>query len=183
MQTLPQVHTSPETASIIDDYPYGFRLRCTMRVWLEYRKGHGYRMMSQTTNPKKPAQRVKCSACQGVGKSLILFEGTPQEKTYTCQTCHGATYTDVPVWNKPKSSTYSALMVLYLDDNGHIHQTGLHYPDSADIEAFAMQHAVALSGEREQAILKALRAVAAAQAKTRYNSTITIQGSTPVRVV
>lgn len=52
MHTFPPIHTSPETASLMPDSPYGFRLRCQMRVWLESRKGHGYRMMTQTSNPK-----------------------------------------------------------------------------------------------------------------------------------
>jgi hypothetical protein len=47
-------HTSPETAYVVDDYPYGFRLRCSIRYWLEYKKSHGYRFVSQTSNPKKP---------------------------------------------------------------------------------------------------------------------------------
>jgi hypothetical protein len=47
-------HTSPETAYVVDDYPYGFRLRCTIRYWLEFKKNHGFRLVSQTSNPKKP---------------------------------------------------------------------------------------------------------------------------------
>ena len=46
-------HTSPETAYVVDDYPYGFRLRCRMRHWIEYRKGRGFRHVTQTSNPKK----------------------------------------------------------------------------------------------------------------------------------
>lgn len=46
-------HVSPETAFLVEDYPYGFTLRCKIRYWLEYRKGFGYRFVSQTTNPKK----------------------------------------------------------------------------------------------------------------------------------
>lgn len=46
-------HTSPETAYVVNDYPYGFRLRCQMRVWIETNK-NGSRVVSQTTNPKKP---------------------------------------------------------------------------------------------------------------------------------
>jgi len=45
---------SPETAVTVQDYPYGFRLRCTMRVWVEFRKGKGFRYCTQTSNPKKP---------------------------------------------------------------------------------------------------------------------------------
>jgi hypothetical protein len=49
-------HTSPETAYIVDDYPYGFRLRCKIRYWIETKKGYGMRLVSQTTNPKKPGE-------------------------------------------------------------------------------------------------------------------------------
>ena len=45
-------HTTPETAFIVDDYPYGFRLRTQIRYWIETKKGHGQRFCSQTLNPK-----------------------------------------------------------------------------------------------------------------------------------
>jgi hypothetical protein len=47
-------HTSPETAFVVEDWPYGSGLRCKMRFWLEFvstRKG--FRLCSQSTNPKK----------------------------------------------------------------------------------------------------------------------------------
>jgi hypothetical protein len=47
-------HISPETAYVIDGYPYGFKLKCRIRYWLEYTPKRGVRMWSQTTNPKKP---------------------------------------------------------------------------------------------------------------------------------
>ena len=47
-------HVSPETAYLVDDYPYGFRLRCQIRYWLEFKNHHGVRLMSQTSNPKRP---------------------------------------------------------------------------------------------------------------------------------
>ncbi len=47
-------HVSPETAYVIDDYPYGFRLRCKIRYWIEYKPKFGFRLVSQTSNPKKP---------------------------------------------------------------------------------------------------------------------------------
>src|SRR5215475_9411123 len=46
-------HTSPETAYLVDDYPYGYTLRCKIRYWLEFKPGKGFRFVSQTTNPKK----------------------------------------------------------------------------------------------------------------------------------
>lgn len=46
-------HISPETAYVVNDYPYGFKLRCSIRYWLEHDKRHGFRLVSQTTNPKR----------------------------------------------------------------------------------------------------------------------------------
>lgn len=49
-------HISFETAFLIEDYPYGFRLRCQKKVWIEKgTKGQGkgrYRLVECTTNPK-----------------------------------------------------------------------------------------------------------------------------------
>lgn len=45
---------SQETAHVQEDYPYGFRLRCARRCWLEYDKKHGFRFCAQTSNPKRP---------------------------------------------------------------------------------------------------------------------------------
>lgn len=50
-------HVSEETAFVVDDYPYGFRLRCKIRYWVEAHKTHGFRNCSQTTNPKVPGER------------------------------------------------------------------------------------------------------------------------------
>lgn len=44
-------HTSEETAFVVDDYPYGRRIRTQIRYWIETTK-HGDRMCSQTLNPK-----------------------------------------------------------------------------------------------------------------------------------
>jgi hypothetical protein len=117
-------HVSPESAWTINDYPYGFRLRCQIRYWLEYKKGHGYRLMSQTSNPKRPGL----------------------------------------VWNKPKGSTYSALGVMYLDEQDHVHMATLHVYDSEDkIDAFVSAYGEGLQGERDQGIVQALRAYDRAQ--------------------
>ncbi len=45
-------HVSSETAYFVSDYPYGYRLRCQIRYWIETTK-HGQRVVSQTTNPKR----------------------------------------------------------------------------------------------------------------------------------
>ena len=90
-------HVSPETAFVQDNYPYG-RLRCYRRVWIEQAtKGSArgqYRSMWQTGNPKRT----------GSSKFGQDPGGHP--------------------WNNPKPSTYSDWMVLYLDENEHVHTHG-----------------------------------------------------------
>lgn len=49
-------HISPDTAYIVADYPYGFRLRCKIRYWLEFKPKVGFRFVSQTTNPKRDGE-------------------------------------------------------------------------------------------------------------------------------
>jgi hypothetical protein len=45
-------HTSPETAYLVADYPYGRTIRCRIRYWLESHPTKGFRFMAQTENPK-----------------------------------------------------------------------------------------------------------------------------------
>jgi hypothetical protein len=45
-------HTSPETAYLVPDYPYGRKVRCRIRYWLEKDPKKGFRFVSQTENPK-----------------------------------------------------------------------------------------------------------------------------------
>jgi hypothetical protein len=51
-------HTGPDSAYLVDDYPYGRVLRCQIRYWVDTRatgKSKGdQRFVSQTTNPKRP---------------------------------------------------------------------------------------------------------------------------------
>ncbi len=37
---------------VVKDYPYGFRLKTTMTHWVEFKKGKGFRHVTQTVNPK-----------------------------------------------------------------------------------------------------------------------------------
>lgn len=70
-------HVSPETAFVVADYPYGFTLRCQIRYWLEYKRGHGVRLMSQTTNPKRPGivwNKPKGSTYCRFGGAMFLDE-------------------------------------------------------------------------------------------------------------
>jgi hypothetical protein len=67
-------HISPETAFVVDDYPYGFRLRCKIRYWLEFHPRHGFRFMSQTTNPKRGHiwNKAKASTYAKFGAAMYL---------------------------------------------------------------------------------------------------------------
>lgn len=68
-------HISPETAYVVADYPYGFRLRCQIRYWLEYKPGKGVRCMTQTSNPKVPGlvwNKPKASTYCQFGGALFL---------------------------------------------------------------------------------------------------------------
>jgi hypothetical protein len=92
-------HTSPETALTVTDYPYGFKLRCKIRYWLEYKKGRGYRLVSQTTDPKRDAPCPEIAS----GNCVDYVDGP-------CKVCGG---TDrVYFWNKPKFTTYTPLAVM-----------------------------------------------------------------------
>ena len=44
-------HHDMNSAYVVEDYPYGFRLRCTIRYWLET-NGKGTRFLSQTQDPR-----------------------------------------------------------------------------------------------------------------------------------
>lgn len=45
-------YDSESNSYLVDDYPYGFRLRTKIRYWIEYRPNNGFRFVSQTLNPK-----------------------------------------------------------------------------------------------------------------------------------
>ena len=70
-------HISPETAYVVADYPYGFRLRCKIRYWIEFKSKKGFRFVSQTTNPKKPGEvwnKPKASTYSMFGGAMFLDE-------------------------------------------------------------------------------------------------------------
>ena len=70
-------HISPETAYVVDDYHYGFRLRCKIRYWLEFNPRRGFRFLSQTTNPKVAGEvwnKPKASTYAPFGAAMYLDE-------------------------------------------------------------------------------------------------------------
>jgi len=79
MKTILSGHTSPETAYVVNDYPYGFRLRCQIRYWVEFKKNKGCRVVSQTSNPKRPGlvwNKPKAGTYSDFGAVLFLDSAT-----------------------------------------------------------------------------------------------------------
>src|SRR6266568_2879570 len=46
-------HISQESAILIPDYPYGNKLRCRIRFWLESDPKKGFRFVSSTEHPTR----------------------------------------------------------------------------------------------------------------------------------
>ncbi len=68
-------HVSEETAYLVDDYPYGYSLRCKIRYWLEHSGNKGWRMVSQTQNPKNGRWNApKKSTYCNIGACMFLDE-------------------------------------------------------------------------------------------------------------
>ena len=114
-------HTSPETAYVVDDYPYGYVVRTKIRYWVETSERFGQRFMSQTLKP-----------------------GTEH-------------------WNRPKASTYTSFVVLYVDDaTGRIYWAGWHpYNGPEALRKFLADYVTGLSDEslaRGEALVRAYTA-------------------------
>lgn len=74
MQTL-LGHTSPETAYLVPDYPYGRKVRCRIRYWLERDDKRGWRFVSQTEHPtRKIWNAPKASTYSKICAAMYLDE-------------------------------------------------------------------------------------------------------------
>jgi hypothetical protein len=73
MYTTLTGHTDAESAYMVDDYPYGFRLRTQIRYWIETTK-HGQRFVSQTLNPKTGAWNKPKAGTYDVIKVMVRNE-------------------------------------------------------------------------------------------------------------
>jgi hypothetical protein len=102
---------SPETAVVIEDYPYGFRLRCKKRYWLEYRKGYGNRLCTQTTNPKHLAttwNAVKASTFSSMGFMYRIDDPGAEDHGHICWS--GAGYSNPEELVANRASFYNDLL-------------------------------------------------------------------------
>lgn len=131
-------HKSSDTAYEASDYPWGFRLRTTIRYWVETKcaKNGGQRFVSQTINPKTGA------------------------------------------WCAPKYSTYSPLLIMFLDEKNHVQYECLrHHDDQNRIKQFADTHKNNLSNYQKE-ILKEIMAYA----KVMENVTFSFNAQTPINL-
>jgi hypothetical protein len=97
-------HTSAETAYRVDGYPYGFRLKCSIRYWIEYNPKLGCRTWSQTTNPKKAGivwNKPKASTYSRFGAALYLDDAGHVQHAGLTEYTNGA---DAAAWR----DTYGA---------------------------------------------------------------------------
>lgn len=73
-------------------------------------------------------------------------------------------------WNKPKCSTYAPLMVLAVDEQGHIHQDGIGgYADEAQLDAFLGKYPEAFQTERDRKTIEGMRAWCRAQKRVTWS--------------
>lgn len=80
-------YTSEENAYLVENYPWGFRLRTKIRYWIETsdKKNGGQRFCHQTLNPKNG------------------------------------------LWCAPKKTTYTPILIMYLDENEHVKIASVDY--------------------------------------------------------
>jgi hypothetical protein len=84
-------HNSADTAYVVDDYPYGFTLRCKIRYWLEAKAGKGFRLCSQTTNVKAGngwTNKPKCSTYSMSPALAIMYRDGIGHVQWTSITAH-----------------------------------------------------------------------------------------------
>ena len=79
IEVLPPVHTSFETAYEIADYPYGRRLRCKRRVWIEHSERYGQRFVSCTSNPKRSSLVWNTPHPETYATAVVLYRDLADE--------------------------------------------------------------------------------------------------------
>lgn len=68
-------YNSASNAYLVTDYPYGFKLRTSIRYWLESHPKHGFRFVSQTLNPKNGIwNKPKASTYADFAAAMYLDE-------------------------------------------------------------------------------------------------------------
>jgi hypothetical protein len=100
-------HVSPETAYVVDDYPYGFKLRCRIRYWLEHAPKKGFRFCSQTTNPKVEGREV-WNAPKKSTYMMMAVMGTNDEGHVTWTGCSIYDFDKLEAFGEAYASSFDA---------------------------------------------------------------------------
>jgi len=79
-EVLAPVHTSFETAFVVDSYPYG-RLRTEFRIWIESKEKLGQRVVTCTLNPKTGKYNKPHAGTYTDAIALFIETGTGHVKT------------------------------------------------------------------------------------------------------
>lgn len=72
-------HTSFETAYVVQDWPWGYKLRTEKRFWIESNKS-GDRQISQTLDPRTGKW---CAPKKSIYYPILIFYTSDQEKVVT----------------------------------------------------------------------------------------------------
>jgi hypothetical protein len=114
--TILSGHVSPETAFVVSDYPYSFKLRCSIRYWLDCDAKKGARLMSQTTNPKKPGtvwNKPKASTYARFAGCMFLDDNGHVSWSGLTEYTDGA---QAVTWREIYGAGCPALLVPVMDD-------------------------------------------------------------------
>lgn len=145
-------HVDEASAYVVNDYPYGFRLRCKIRYWLEHSLKKGTRFCSQTTNPKVNAFQVG-----GAGKVYAsLAEATKVEAKLRAADGIFRAVERVDVWNKPKKFTYADICgAMFLDAQNHVAWVGVgYYSELFELIEFQMKFSTSLPADMAEHLAK-----------------------------
>lgn len=114
-------HISPESAYVVESYPYGgYRTQC--RFWLEHKAKRGFRLVSQTLNPKNGRwNKPKASIYSRFGGAMFLDERNHVQWHGLTEYCDGKEAQDylntygeaVPAVGKELLIRYVAAKVAY----------------------------------------------------------------------
>lgn len=124
-------HDTPETGYIIEDYPYGYRVRCRQRHWIDVVMKGQYkgkmRHWSQTTT--KQWNHLYTNLLHKLGVARKDEHAPPGDSDKDFETKFKKAIHESPelanllsrsVWNNPKASTSHSFLFLSVDEFGRI---------------------------------------------------------------
>jgi hypothetical protein len=99
------------TAYVVEDYPFGYRVRCRIRYWVEkatkgQKKGE-YRLATQTSHKSFNYKYTDALNAVGLKEERIPNEASSLPDEVVSMPCE--------LWNSVKYSPYHGLVVMYLD--------------------------------------------------------------------